>query len=215
MVYDRVARAYTQATLLCRPRSMARVVSDMASPPEQRGDTPTLPPTVAWILSPKRGLPQPTESRWQMGSTGSSFRGKGQPSGSRFTIDDLPTEVLSQLASIRANLTLDLLSPAWRSQVFPGDPPEKGHCYVASEAAYHLFGRRLGFQPHVVQLEGGGTHWWLQHPVSGHIIDPTRSQVAEDFDYGAGRACRFLPTPGGRPSKRAQTLIVRVRNQQT
>lgn len=98
----------------------------------------------------------------------------------------------------------DLRHPEYR-----GNPnPFAGHCYVASEALYHIAGKAAGFTPHYGRV-GTVTHWWLEN-VNGSRFDPTWSQF--DLDtlralYAAGRGCGFLTSE---PSKRARTLIRRT-----
>jgi hypothetical protein len=103
----------------------------------------------------------------------------------------------------------DLRHPEYRGNA----NPFAGHCYVASEALYHLGARDAGFTPRVascISPEGKRvTHWWLEN-VNGSRFDPTWSQF--DLDtlrtlYAVGRGCGFLTVE---PSKRARTLIRRT-----
>lgn len=111
---------------------------------------------------------------------------------------------------IQGALSLDLLHPNYR----PGRNEEewlwacRGHCYVAAEAAYHLFAKARGFEPWVFTHPNGSTHWWLRHATTGTIIDPTLPQLGGDaFDYDAGRRAAFLTRL---PSRRARELMRRV-----
>src|SRR5689334_21414353 len=62
------------------------------------------------------------------------------------------------VASIREALSPDLLKPNWQGSAHP----MAGHCYVASEALYHLLGgKEAGLKPQVIQHEGG-PHWFLR-----------------------------------------------------
>lgn len=46
------------------------------------------------------------------------------------------------------SLSYDLLEPKYRATLAPDDPPETGHCAVASEAFYHMAGgREAGYMP--------------------------------------------------------------------
>ena len=109
-------------------------------------------------------------------------------------------------ARIQAQLTPDLLNAEWRQRVQPGDHPTTGHCYVAAEAAYHLYGKRRGFQPRVLRV-GEVTHWYLEHPKTGERIDPTAEQFEAPLPYQDGRYCPFLTKQA---SKRARVLLRRV-----
>ncbi len=105
--------------------------------------------------------------------------------------------------SIRHNLSDDLLKPEYLGQPFPA-----GHCYVATEALYHLLGgRESGYTPVRLRMPDGVVHWWLRGP-NGEVIDPTHDQYA-DVPYDQGRPGGFL-TRG--PSKRAVELMRRVQN---
>lgn len=96
----------------------------------------------------------------------------------------------------------DLRRPQWR-----GDPnPLAGHCYVASEALFHLMGgKAAGLTPHTVRVDGV-VHWFLR-TASGRIVDPTASQFEQEVPYHLSRGRGFL-TRG--PSKRARTLMGRM-----
>lgn len=132
------------------------------------------------------------------------------PVNSKFRVNKLGKKDARLLAAVRQNLTPDLLTSEWQKLIKPDDPPEKGHCYVASEAAYHLFGKGMGYEPYVRNFGLGVTHWWLRKPGSCEIIDPTFTQVEDEFDYDNGTRKAFRG-PKDRPSKRATTLIERVR----
>lgn len=87
-----------------------------------------------------------------------------------------------------------------------------GHCYVASEALYHLL-KTVGVKCHPCcgKDSRGITHWWLEDS-SSNIIDPTVEQytsVGKTPPYSNGRRCGFLTR---KPSKRAQIVIERVMN---
>ncbi len=43
--------------------------------------------------------------------------------------------------AIRDSLSRDLLSPKWRKKVPVSFHTVCGHCYIATEAAFHAFGR--------------------------------------------------------------------------
>lgn len=126
---------------------------------------------------------------------------------------------LSLAVQVRAHLTDDLLAPKYRAlratptgATFPGT---FGHCYVASEALYHLTGGARGPLRPVCATIDGCTHWWLRTftlpEERPDIYDLTYDQFSADLRrqfYQAGKPKGFL-TKG--PSKRARTLMDRVR----
>ena len=108
--------------------------------------------------------------------------------------------------AIRSVLSPDLLKPRYRAQNMAGNP-SFGHCYVASEAFYHLRGgKAAGWVPVCVRI-GGDTHWWLRGP-KGEIVDLTADQFKAPIPYAAGRGAGFLTSA---PSARAAEVIRRVR----
>ena len=103
---------------------------------------------------------------------------------------------------VRDALTDDLRRAPWK-----GSPSRyAGHCYVASEALYHLMGRD-GLTPQNIRHEGA-SHWYLLAD-DGTILDPTADQFSTPVPYEAGRGKGFLTK---QPSKRAQEVIRRVEN---
>jgi len=106
------------------------------------------------------------------------------------------------MIAIQGCLTDDLRRAPWR-----GSPNRlAGHCYVASEALYHLAGGKAsGLTPQNVQHEGA-SHWYLKHK-DGTIVDPTAGQFSTPVPYSQGKGKGFLTK---RPSKRAQIVIDRV-----
>jgi hypothetical protein len=104
--------------------------------------------------------------------------------------------------AITASLSPDLLSPAWKNRATGA---LSGHCYVASEAAWHLLGGMDSPWRPCVGRYGDITHWWLE--CEGRVLDLTAAQFPNGFDYSTGRKCGFLTS---KPSKRAATLIDRV-----
>ena len=103
-------------------------------------------------------------------------------------------------SAIQNALSDDLRNPEYR-----GDPnPLTGHCYVASEAAYHLLGgREAGWKP---KFFSQGRHWWLENE-DGRHLDITAGQFADPYPYENGKGKGFLTA---QPSKRAQVVIDRV-----
>lgn len=82
-----------------------------------------------------------------------------------------------------------------------------GHCYVASEALYHILGaKEAGWTPMHVSHEGG-PHWYLKNRHSGKVIDATADQFQTPVPYHLGKGKGFLTAL---PSKRANIVISRV-----
>ena len=109
---------------------------------------------------------------------------------------------------IQGALSLDLLHRDYAPDDDDYVAACTGHCYVATEAAYHLFGRQAGYVSYVYKQADGTTHWWLCNEDTDDILDPTKPQLSHRFDYDQGHRRRFRTE---RPSKRAKELIRRVR----
>ena len=109
------------------------------------------------------------------------------------------------LSCITKYLTDDLRSSPWK-----GNPnPLAGHCYVASEAAWHLLGGMdSDWRPFHMKHEGV-SHWFLRNVKTESIIDLTVWQFANFPDYSCGVRKGFLTKE---PSKRAQQVIQGVKN---
>ncbi len=106
---------------------------------------------------------------------------------------------------IQQNLTPDLLRGKPEK-----DHPYAGHCYVASEALYHLFGKNVGYHPHRAKDQHGVNHYWLQHK-DGHILDVTEDQYlhcGEKPPHKDGRRCAFLTKE---PCARTRALLINMR----
>ena len=113
--------------------------------------------------------------------------------------------------NIEEYLTDELLSPKLRKlkKGMVGIPNTFGHCYVASEALYHLFFKYIGFKPYRAKDKEGITHWWLQNK-GGYIIDPTATQYYDRGlypPYKKGKCGGFLTKW---PSLRAKILMIRI-----
>ena len=107
---------------------------------------------------------------------------------------------------IRAALSPDLLKPAYRRSA-AGRPATYGHCYAASEAAYHLLGgKRAGWTPQSIQHEGG-PHWFLRHR-TGQVLDLTADQFLTPVPHDRAVGKGFLTRS---PSRRARLIMQRVR----
>jgi hypothetical protein len=103
----------------------------------------------------------------------------------------------------------DVLTDELRKPKYRGDPnPLRGHCYVASEALYHLLdGKRMGWKPMFIRHEGE-PHWFLVNKYTGEILDPTAVQFRTPVPYEKATGKGFLTRT---PSKRAQIVIERAR----
>ena len=111
------------------------------------------------------------------------------------------------IKAIRSNL-----SDKVREKFFRGDPnPETGCCYVASEALYHLTGRKL--QPMRIEVRhpkyGCVGHWYLQDTSNGTVHDITASQFPFPLDYSQGHKRAFLTKE---PCKRTKTLLEAIQD---
>lgn len=107
----------------------------------------------------------------------------------------------------------DLLTPAiikWRDSLPDYRHAKTGHCYVASEVMYHLYGKYHGYTPHVLKM-GDVNHWFLKKTgdkLRGEIIDSTVEQfLLAPIPYEKSRGTGFL-TKG--PSKRAKILMKKM-----
>lgn len=101
---------------------------------------------------------------------------------------------------LRENLTPDLLHKQYKTQ----KNKMSGHCYVASEALFHLLGGfHSGLKPMQVKHEGK-SHWFLQDKETGDILDITADQFSTPVPYEKGRGRGFLTR---NPSKRALKLM--------
>jgi len=109
-------------------------------------------------------------------------------------------------------LSPDLLHPKY--QYLKDVHPTAGHCYVASEAYFHLAGgKAVGLTPKSIKHEGS-THWYLEscgdgisESCKGLIIDITSEQFKTPVPYHLGRGRGFCTKE---PSKRALKLMKRV-----
>lgn len=110
------------------------------------------------------------------------------------SIDSLIEQVRSVLSTRD-----DLRKPKYRGM----ENPYAGHCYVASEALYHLLGgKATGYKPMFISHEGE-PHWFLTGP-SGEIIDATAEQFNTPVPYERAVGKGFLTA---KPSARAQEVI--------
>lgn len=111
----------------------------------------------------------------------------------------------------------ELLKPFWyRTNQREGSNPLTGHCFVATEVAYHVWGKENGFKPHVVsnkKIESDKskqwTHWFLKNKETGAILDLTADQFDSEtlvYCYENGKGAGMLKKDG-EISKRGQFVI--------
>lgn len=110
---------------------------------------------------------------------------------------------------IIGNLSDDLLSKDWqaRKKKLASCHPTFGHCYLATEVAYHMLGGKAkGWTPQYLKCQDG-SHWFLKHK-TGTIFDVTEGQFeGEEIPYRKAIGKGFLTK---KPSKRAQKLIAKI-----
>lgn len=119
---------------------------------------------------------------------------------------------MSLVEQVQRNLTPDLLKGRWAASQ---SHPLQGHCYVASEALWHLLPDKSDWVPTCASFtddKGKATHWWLRHKVTGERLDPTAAQFPAGPPYELGRGSGFLTS---QPSKRAQIVIDRIKGLNT
>ncbi len=130
-----------------------------------------------------------------------------QPSNPLRANVGLTPKELRWIRRIQEALSFDLLSKGLQKTVSAEAHYVRGHCYVATEAAYHLFAKEAGFKPYSIRCADGGTHWWLVHPVRKVVLDVTEpQQKCAGFDYSKRR--QYFLTAA--PSMRAVVLMIRV-----
>ena len=109
---------------------------------------------------------------------------------------------------VRAALSDDLLKPEYlNSGHSHGRHEMAGHCYVASQALYHLVGgKAAGLKPMYIKHEGT-SHWYLLHTDTGWVVDLTCDQFRTRVPYSKGKGKGFLTKW---PDKRAAVVMTRV-----
>lgn len=118
------------------------------------------------------------------------------------SLEGVDSKVTALVARVRTVLSDDLRKEEYRGH----ENPIVGHCYVASEALYHLLGgKEAGWKPVGLQHEGG-PHWWLAN-ADGRVIDATADQFDSAVPYAEGRGQGFLTR---QPSERAEVALLRL-----
>ena len=117
---------------------------------------------------------------------------------------------LKLIRKIQSVLRPELLSKKWQKYVKQYRLNKyAGHCYYASEALYHLWGKSNGYRPRrvmVMSFDMGDqmiSHWYLQND-KGKIIDITAKQFSNSVPYKDGKRAAFMTKT---PSKHAKVLM--------
>lgn len=123
----------------------------------------------------------------------------------------LEDELQELVSKIQDSLTPDLLKKPYRER--NATNPMFGHCYVATEAMYHMTKEKYPgrFTIFHGKDDEGIVHWWLHDNEQIKILDITADQyysAGKVPPYVKGRRGSFLTND---PSKRAVTLMNRVR----
>lgn len=135
---------------------------------------------------------------------------EGMPTGGRFvekggsdkSLTSTRADIRAKVIAVQQALSDELRRPPWQGT----DNPYAGHCYVASEALYHLLGGKAGgYRPMYIRHEGS-PHWFLKD-TKGNVVDPTASQFRTAVPYDDAIGKGFLTD---KPSKRAQIVLDRV-----
>lgn len=126
----------------------------------------------------------------------------------------LEDELQEIATKIQNALSPDLLKKQYRER--NASNPMFGHCYVASEAFYHM--TKDQFQNRFSIYHGkddeGIVHWWLHDNNNARIVDLTADQylsVGKPPPYSNSRRGAFLTNE---PSKRAIIVINRIKNEE-
>lgn len=116
---------------------------------------------------------------------------------------------MTLVEKIQSVLSPNLIKVDWKEFAHP----LAGHCYHASEALYHLWGKANGYKPAHVEVYMG-RHWgwvghWFLRNAGGTVIDPTREQFGnKPVVYRHATNCSFLTK---HPSKRAREVMRRMK----
>jgi hypothetical protein len=113
------------------------------------------------------------------------------------------------IEDIKINLSADLLKKEYINQ--NKNNPLFGHCYVATETLFYLLNDK-DFKPKRARDKNNIVHWWLENIKTKEILDVTSEQyylVGENPPYEDGKFGGFLTKL---PSKRAEALINKIKN---
>lgn len=119
---------------------------------------------------------------------------------------ELPPRIASAMWALQQS---GVLTDAEREGYYRENPNVfVGQSFVASEALYHLIeGAKTGWELCRVERSQGGSHCFLRHKKTGHVLDPTADQLDdEEVPYDQG-----VPEDTQHPSVRAQRVIERAK----
>jgi hypothetical protein len=111
------------------------------------------------------------------------------------------------IGKIKDALSPDLLKKQYRQQNIGN--PMFGHCYVATEALFHIL-KDARYVPMRGRDDAGIVHWWLTDKTTGEILDPTSEQYTSKGltpPYDKGKGGGFLTRE---PSRRCLTLMQKL-----
>jgi hypothetical protein len=113
------------------------------------------------------------------------------------------------IRSIARACSPDLIQPRIQKNR-PGDAHHTwGCCYIASEALYHLWGKKHGFRLYYIRFDNQYGHFFLKD-ADGVVMDPTRRQFQGSglpLRYSQGTCMGFLTK---KPSNRCKRLLARI-----
>lgn len=114
---------------------------------------------------------------------------------------------LHLMQRIKKVLSPDLLKKQYREQNMGN--PMFGHCYIATEALFHLL-KDTRYAPMRGRDDAGIVHWWLIDKETGKVLDPTSEQYTSKGltpPYANGKSGGFLTKT---PSKRCKEVLHRT-----
>lgn len=111
---------------------------------------------------------------------------------------------LALIELIQKHLNQELLLPKYRGQ----SNPLAGHCYVASEAFFHLAGGKEADLKPMQLTHEEKSHWFIYDEQNSQVIDITAGQFRNPVAYSEAKGRGFLTK---NPSKRAQKLMSAVK----
>ncbi len=88
---------------------------------------------------------------------------------------------IAAVQAVQAALTPELLKPEYREA--NERHPLAGHCYVATEALFHLLGGRESEWQSMHTEHEGVEHWWLRSKADGSVLDATAEQFETLVPY--------------------------------
>lgn len=116
--------------------------------------------------------------------------------------------------AVQRALKVEDLEPKYREKHERGCDAMTGHCFVATNAFWHIMGGPEGpYRPKHVKV-GKESHWFLVDQRDGSIVDLTASQFGRArVPYERGRGIGMRARPGGDlggPTERARVVLDRI-----